>query len=539
MKKELLVVAVFLLTLTGFARTFICDYPMQASNAINAALPGDTILLADKTWGISQLPNRDGTLDSPIVVKALNPVIRKIDSSAAGLWNHPDAYGVIFNTSNSDEGVRFKGKHWIFEDIFFQANLASPHNFHIPPGAKGYNTWRGCCFSGATDKAFKIDYSAVDQELFPTWDEVYWPDYMLFENCVVILGCAGFINNDGADFLTMRNCLLYGLTSSGSNNYTNFSKGGLAYTIFENNVQFGGHPIGALSFGGGTWGGSTYRHDLDLCLGLPSETYETVNSIIRNNVVIGAPAGIHTTTSLNCEAYNNTLVNCTHPLSVETHQGIPVGFQFYNNLMIGCGTLTQSYGTLSNNKVLAATDTTIFQKFLLSQPPAAGRFNDYRIKPDSAVRVGTGRSLIAHLDWPAFYGLPTTEFYDMYGKVRGNPPIIGAAELYDGTELSVQETPEFAENSAVAQMAICPNPANPSTELVFDLMANQPLVDVLIRDINGRYVRSLYYGPMTQGRHSVHWDGRNHHREVMASGVYFFRVSFGRDVVYRQFQLIR
>ncbi|OGS36304.1 MAG: hypothetical protein A2293_14645 [Elusimicrobia bacterium RIFOXYB2_FULL_49_7] len=544
MTNQVFFVAMILLGMgMAFSRSIICQYPIDMSNAINNALPGDTILLTDRVWGLTRIPSdRNGTLDSPIVLKALNPVPRKIDSLTTRNWNLPSAYGVIINTSNSDEGILFSSSYWVFEDIYFDGGNVSVHSFHIVAGSRGHLTYRGCCFTRCLDKYFKINFTGYDTELFPVWADAYWPDYILIENCVAILGIAGFVNNDGSDFLTCRNNLNYGLQSGGPN-YNNFSKGGVAYSIYENNVVWGGKPLGSFSLGGGSmavpsWCG--FRHDSDLCAGLPGRTYETVNSIIRNNVIVGPGCAIQTSTTMNCEAYNNTIINCATPLLVECHHGIPIGYKFYNNLLVGCGTLTTTYGQLSNNTVLTAPFSKIFQQFLLSPPPGAGIHNDYRIKPDSATRVGTGRLPFEHSDWPAWYALPSTEFYDLYGKVRANPPVIGAAELYDGTPLPDNiEKPDLEKQVTGIRLQVEPNPANPSTQLVLDLQSPQPLVDVLIRDITGHHVRSLYYGPMTAGRHAIRWDGRNHDRAPVASGVYIFRVSFGKEVLFQKFQLVR
>ena len=37
----------------------------------------------------------------------------------------------------------------------------------------------------------------------------------------------------------------------------------------------------------------------------------------------------------------------------------------------------------------------------------------------------------------------------------------------------------------------------------------------------GRMVRELMNGPLAMGRHSLTWNGSNHHQEPVASGLYF------------------
>ena len=83
-----------------------------------------------------------------------------------------------------------------------------------------------------------------------------------------------------------------------------------------------------------------------------------------------------------------------------------------------------------------------------------------------------------------------------------------------------------------------PNPAKQQAILNLQLKQDRTIVDILVSDVRGRHMRTLYYGPMESGRQSVKWDGRNHRGLDMPSGTYLFRVSLGREVLYRKFQLL-
>jgi hypothetical protein len=71
-----------------------------------------------------------------------------------------------------------------------------------------------------------------------------------------------------------------------------------------------------------------------------------------------------------------------------------------------------------------------------------------------------------------------------------------------------------------------PNPFNPSTTFKFSVPQNMD-VTIKIFDIAGREVKTLVSGKMTAGTYNVTWDGKNNSNEMLASGVYFYKMSAG------------
>ncbi|WP_456442622.1 FlgD immunoglobulin-like domain containing protein, partial [Caldithrix abyssi] len=70
-----------------------------------------------------------------------------------------------------------------------------------------------------------------------------------------------------------------------------------------------------------------------------------------------------------------------------------------------------------------------------------------------------------------------------------------------------------------------PNPFNPSTMLAFEIpKAGQ--VRLVIYDLNGRLVKTVFDGRVAQGRHQIQWDGTNFNGNALPSGVYFARLIF-------------
>ncbi len=66
-----------------------------------------------------------------------------------------------------------------------------------------------------------------------------------------------------------------------------------------------------------------------------------------------------------------------------------------------------------------------------------------------------------------------------------------------------------------------PNPFNPETRIVYDIHADGD-VRLVIYNILGQEVRTLFSGQKSIGRHETVWDGKDQARKSMTSGVYFY-----------------
>ena len=83
-----------------------------------------------------------------------------------------------------------------------------------------------------------------------------------------------------------------------------------------------------------------------------------------------------------------------------------------------------------------------------------------------------------------------------------------------------------------------PNPFNPATRIQFALPeAGQ--VQLTIYNTLGQVVRDLFHGNESAGLQSVLWDGRNNAGEPVRSGIYFYRLKWGRHVSIRRMSLLR
>jgi hypothetical protein len=83
-----------------------------------------------------------------------------------------------------------------------------------------------------------------------------------------------------------------------------------------------------------------------------------------------------------------------------------------------------------------------------------------------------------------------------------------------------------------------PNPFHPETTIDYEL-AEEGKIDIRVYDTAGRFVVSLESGRKPAGRHSVIWDGRNALGLPVSTGVYYYQLKTGRNVLTKKMLLIR
>lgn len=83
-----------------------------------------------------------------------------------------------------------------------------------------------------------------------------------------------------------------------------------------------------------------------------------------------------------------------------------------------------------------------------------------------------------------------------------------------------------------------PNPFNPRTTIVFNLPQRQD-ASVKIYDIRGTLVRVQEFSGLAAGTHKYTWDGKNEAKNPVASGIYFYRVTAGKNSLVRKMTLLR
>jgi hypothetical protein len=85
-----------------------------------------------------------------------------------------------------------------------------------------------------------------------------------------------------------------------------------------------------------------------------------------------------------------------------------------------------------------------------------------------------------------------------------------------------------------------PNPFNPVTTIEFTVggTVTSP-VRLEIFDVSGRRVATILEKTLAPGSYAVRWSGRGESGRLLASGVYFMRLSAGDTVASRKMILLR
>ena len=85
-----------------------------------------------------------------------------------------------------------------------------------------------------------------------------------------------------------------------------------------------------------------------------------------------------------------------------------------------------------------------------------------------------------------------------------------------------------------------PNPFNPGTAIHYDLPADgAKTVRLQIYNVLGQTIRTLVAERQEPGFYSVHWDGKDDRGASAASGLYFYRLQAGEQVLVRRMMLMR
>lgn len=83
-----------------------------------------------------------------------------------------------------------------------------------------------------------------------------------------------------------------------------------------------------------------------------------------------------------------------------------------------------------------------------------------------------------------------------------------------------------------------PNPFNPTTSIAFYLPVRAS-VRLAVYDVRGARVRTLAAETEPEGRHVVRWDGKNDSGVAVGSGVYYYRLEAGKNVLTKKLVIVR
>jgi hypothetical protein len=151
------------------------------------------------------------------------------------------------------------------------------------------------------------------------------------------------------------------------------------------------------------------------------------------------------------------------------------------------------------------------------------------------VLVGAGETLSREFRFPVPPAVPAGDYTISVTATAGSA-VVSAAEIITvikGTYGGSSESPSLL---AVSNH---PNPFNPSTTISF-VLPKSGQVSVEIYNLLGQNIRTLVANEtLAAGQHSIEWDGTDGNGTPAASGMYFYRMSTGNEVVSRKMVLVK
>ncbi len=180
--------------------------------------------------------------------------------------------------------------------------------------------------------------------------------------------------------------------------------------------------------------------------------------------------------------------------------------------------LDGSVGVSIAEFTVSATEDAITLMWRASNEDEDLSFNIYRaeksegsfLRINDTPIVGSGR--LSYVDGTAAHG--KTYLY-MIGVMEG-----GSERYSSQLEASLNHKFQFSLSQNF------PNPFNPTTKIHFSL-DKEEVVQLCIYDISGGLVRTIAHRKMTPGVYSEEWNGRDAKGQVVASGIYIYRLKAG------------
>ncbi len=127
--------------------------------------------------------------------------------------------------------------------------------------------------------------------------------------------------------------------------------------------------------------------------------------------------------------------------------------------------------------------------------------------------------------------LRTDSFQITYDPISGTP----SGVLYFDNYRIIRKTSNLHTDPDITQVPGSlrlkqnfPNPFNPVTSIHYETAVDGELA-LIVYDILGRAVKTLYYGFIPAGSYTVIWDGKHDNGNQVSSGIYICRLSDGRS----------
>ncbi len=229
--------------------------------------------------------------------------------------------------------------------------------------------------------------------------------------------------------------------------------------------------------------------------------------------VVGIPGQ---SVAVNVNAYN-----------VENISSINLALQVSSTDLIYSSTsFTGTRGDIAYTKQAAINGQQLLISLIFDEstplPPGSGSLARILFNIDPSADEG-----IVTIDSATYLDVQSTEFIltENDGNASFTPYFTaGQVEIKWPTDLEDIQTEVLPTSFALGQNV--PNPFNPATRISFDLpRASEVQLDVF--NILGQKVRTLVDDYLPAGTHEVIFDGRGDQYQILASGVYFYRLEAG------------
>jgi hypothetical protein len=188
---------------------------------------------------------------------------------------------------------------------------------------------------------------------------------------------------------------------------------------------------------------------------------------------------------------------------------------------------TSVYISIASNAVLAADSLS-----LLYQVAGGAPFQRISLTPTPVTNLYRGL-IPAQLDsaWRGYFSAR-----DQDGRTR-LAPYNAPDSLFILSEYVVSDIPGITPQE-FQLLPNYPNPFNAGTTISFDAPGVQP-VELLVFDILGRIIKTLYSGNSVAGRNVFRWDGTDDGGRSVSTGVYISRLRSGTSIHSQKILLIR
>jgi len=113
----------------------------------------------------------------------------------------------------------------------------------------------------------------------------------------------------------------------------------------------------------------------------------------------------------------------------------------------------------------------------------------------------------------------------------------------DGTGNFVEEPQVGTNEECIIDNNQCkltnyPNPFNPTTTISFSLQTESK-VSIAIYNVKGQQVKHLINEKRTAGLHTIEWNGKDNNNKSVSSGIYYYKISSGKDSAINKMLLLK